>query len=170
MNMMPPMMPHTDQIHVSRQEPDELTSEERERAETPPPQKDHSSAASVCETDEVAPREALSALAGHRAGLGGNRPSPPPRPSPLRFLLAGAQRADGHGAGSELKEEWVLREEVAVGRSAGLEGRWGAGVEGGQSHVIGKPVYLDTEPCLMACEDVPQMTSLAFVLQVCTLT
>ena len=31
--------------------------------------------------------------------------------------------------------------------------------------MVGKPVYLDTEPSLMACEDAPQMTSLAFVLQ-----
>ena len=48
-------------------------------------------------------------------------------------------------------------------RKAGSNIRNGSREGGGD--VVGRPLYLDTEPCLMACEDWPQMTSLAFVLQ-----
>ena len=48
------------------------------------------------------------------------------------------------------------------GREIRREG-WGGSVV--RQDVVGKPLYLDTEPCLMACEDHPHMTSLAFVLQ-----
>ena len=60
---------------------------------------------------------------------------------------------------------------VSVGRGrarknvAGSAAAAAAAAAAADVDVVGKPVYLDTEPCLMACEDAPQMTSLAFVLQ-----
>ena len=38
------------------------------------------------------------------------------------------------------------------------------------THVVGAPVYLETEACLMSCDDTPHMTTLAFVLQVSVAT